>query len=454
MLSLSHPPKPPSFFPYHQNPRLTTENRSRLQQQQQQQQQQQRRLSVSVSASAAKLPFSPPPSSPPGEVYQPFRPPPSSPLPARFRSLSVVERLDVLRLRLGLWHEYAPLISALSRDGFTPSSIEDATGIPGAEQNRLVVAHQVRDSLVASAAFPPDLLAFFDYGGGPELLYELRFLSAAQRAASAARVAERRLDPRGARDLARAVKDFPRRRADDGWRAFSPDSPADCLAFAFFRQSREALDHADRLAALRRALDTADTDSARARIAEEIERRADGSKEEDEEEEAERRAAVPVLRLRYGEVAEAAAVVLLPAVRAAEGAAGVAAAPARLRAQGELGVVAAETAWGRWAVLPGWAPVMEASETAVAVEMEDGRALPWRSILAAAEEAVLVVADRGRRKVEQEGGAYVVDREGRLVVERGKRLMETGVAQAVATVVLVVRPPREEDDQLSEEDWE
>ena len=64
---------------------------------------------------------------------------------------------------MGLWHEYAPLISSLSPDGFKPSSIQEATGISGVEQNCLVIVSQVRDSLLDDkvAAFPPDLLPYF-----------------------------------------------------------------------------------------------------------------------------------------------------------------------------------------------------------------------------------------------------------------------------------------------------
>uniref|UniRef100_A0A0D3HE66 Rubisco accumulation factor 1 C-terminal domain-containing protein n=1 Tax=Oryza barthii TaxID=65489 RepID=A0A0D3HE66_9ORYZ len=163
-----------------------------------------------------KLPFTPPPTAPPDQLYQPFHPPPS-PLPDKYKDLDLGQRLAVLRDRLGLWHEYAPLISALSREGFTPSSIEEATGISGVEQNRVVVATQVRDSLVADeGGFPAELLRYFDSYGGPELLYELRFLNARQRADAARHAIDRRLEPRGVRELARSMKDFPQRRGDDG----------------------------------------------------------------------------------------------------------------------------------------------------------------------------------------------------------------------------------------------
>jgi hypothetical protein len=59
---------------------------------------------------------------------------------------------------------------------------------------------------------------------------------------------------------------------------------------------------------------------------------------------------------------------------------------------------------------------------------------------------VLVVANRGRREV-VEDGIYVVDSEGRLVVEKGRKLGAEGVGEAAAKVLIVVRPPKDEDDR-------
>jgi hypothetical protein len=100
--------------------------------------------------------------------------------------------------------------------------------------------------------------------------------------------------------------------------------------------------------------------------------------------------------------------------------------------------------------LPGWGPVAEAADEAVVIELADGRALPWRS---AEEEKVLVIADRRQTDV-AEDGLYVLEKEGRLVVERGRSLAEQGVATAAAEVVMVVRPPKEVDDMVSDEDWD
>lgn len=77
----------------------------------------------------------------------------------------------------------------------------------------------------------------------------------------------------------------------------------------------------------------------------------------------------------------------------------------------------------------------------------------------------MVVADRGRKEVVEDEGFYMVavdaDDDANaaggygLKVERGRRLKEMGVEESLGTVVLVVRPPKEEiEDQLSDEDWE
>ncbi|KAK1289758.1 hypothetical protein QJS10_CPB18g01641 [Acorus calamus] len=218
----------------------------------------------------------PPPPPPPGSsVYQPFRPPPApAQLPSQYHSLALSDRLEILRNRLGLWHEYAPLIPTLTQDGCSPPSIEEATGISNADQNLFVVAAQVRDSLI-SLKFDADLLAYFDVGGA-ELLYELRLLSAAQRATAARHVVDLHLDPKATLELARAMKDFPRRRDDPGWGSFSAASPGDCLAFTYLRMSVEATSPSDRVASLQRALDAAETESAKTLVLDELERRGGG----------------------------------------------------------------------------------------------------------------------------------------------------------------------------------
>ncbi|XP_002521962.2 rubisco accumulation factor 1.1, chloroplastic [Ricinus communis] len=405
--------------------------------------------------SAALIPSTPPPSN--QQLYQPFRPPPS-PIPSQFSSLDTAGRLEVLANRLGLWYEYAPLIPSLIQEGFSPPSIEESTGISGVEQNRLVVAAKVRESLTQSQT-AAEIVSEFDTGGA-ELLYEIRLLSAPQRAAAARFIVENRLDAKGAEDLARAMKDFPRRRGDKGWESFDYTLPGDCLSFMYYRQSREHKTPSEpRTNALERALDVAESEKAKNEVLKELEGDSEGK--EEKEGEVGDATRVPVVRLRIGEVAEATSVVVLPVCRALQKEKEILEAPWECKSEGEFGVVVAEKGWERWVVLPGWEPVVGLEKGGVVVAFPDARALPWKVNRWYKEEAILVVADRGSKEVNANDGFYLVavdgsgdGRSGGLEVERGSILKERGVEESLGTVVLVVRPPKEQTDQLSDENWE
>ncbi|KAL1368696.1 hypothetical protein HN51_022858 [Arachis hypogaea] len=409
--------------------------------------------SFSVSASLNPSPYIPK-SKPPQQqqLYQPFRPPPS-PLPSQFATLDTAGRIEVLANRLGTWHEYAPLISSLIQDGFTPPSIEELTGISGVEQNRLVVAAQVRESLQQSNT-DPDVLSAFDTSGA-EILYEIRLLSASQRSAAARYIVDNKFDGKGAQNLARAMKDFPGRRGEKGWESFDYTLPGDCLSFMYYRQSREHKNPSDqRTSALEQALKVAVTEKAKNTVLEELKGEGDGN--EEKEDEVGRAVLVPVVRLKYGEVAEATSVIVLPVCKAEKGENEVMEAPFECRSEGEFGVVRAEKAWGRWVVLPRWEPVATVGRGGVVVSFVDARILPWKVNKYYKEEPILVVADRNNTEVVADDGFYLakVDGHDDLMVQRGSALKENGVKESLGTVVLVVRPPKDDtDDQLSDEDW-
>ncbi|VFQ68199.1 unnamed protein product [Cuscuta campestris] len=407
----------------------------------------------------AALIFPPSPGQNPPErkqLYQPFRPPPS-PVPSKYRSLDTNSRLEILTKRLGPWFEYAPLIPSLIQEGFAPSTLEEIAGISGAEQNLLVVASRVRESLLNSG-IDAETLSFFDSGGGAELLYEIRILTADQRAAAADFLVKNRSDVKQSQRLARAMKDFRLRRADRGWARFDPESPGDCLAFSYFRQAKEyeaaSKDELRRLS-LQKALEFAVSDAAKALLEEEKSR----TKSEEKESNVEgHEVTVPLVRMQLGEVAESSALVVLPvAVEAEE----VEAAPWNCIGVGEFGIVEAEKEWRRWVVLPEWKPISGLHRGGAAVRFENGRILPWKESEKNQRDPILVVADRRRKEVVSDNGFYLVFEVGngssnaKLKVERGGTLKENGVEESLGMVVLVVRAPMEGDNgQLSDESWE
>ncbi|XP_057741723.1 rubisco accumulation factor 1.1, chloroplastic-like [Arachis stenosperma] len=387
------------------------------------------------------------------QLYQPFRPPPS-PLPSQFATLDTAGRIEVLANRLGTWHEYAPLISSLIHDGFTPPSIEELTGISGVEQNRLVVAAQVWESLQQSNS-DPDVLSAFDTSGA-EILYEIRLLSASQRSAAARYIVDNKFDGKGAQNLARAMKDFPGRKGEKGWESFDYTLSGDCLSFMYYRQSREHKNPSDqRTSALEQALKVAVTEKAKNTVLEELKGKGDGN--EEEEDEVGRGVLVPVVRLRYGEVAESTSVIVLPVCKAEKGEKEVMEAPFECKSEGEFGVVRAEKAWRRWVVLPRWEPVATVGRGGVVISFLDARILPLKVNKYYKEEPILVVADRENTEVIADDGFYLAKVNGHegLMVHRGLALKEDGVKESLGMVVLVIRPPKDDiDDQLSDEDWD
>ena len=106
-------------------------------------------------------------------------------------------------------------------------------------------------------------------------------------------------------------------------------------------------------------------------------------------------------------------------------------------------------------MLPSWDPVVGLGKGGVVVSFPDARVLPWKVNRWYKEEPILVVADRSKKEVGADDGFYLVNADGEgLKVERGSGLKEKGFTQSLGTVLLVVRPPKEENDELSDEDWE
>lgn len=363
---------------------------------------------------------------------------------------------------MGLWFEFAPLISSLLQDGFISTTLEEITGIASVEQNSLVVAAQVRDSLLQST--DNETVSYFDSPSSPDILYEIRILNTQQRALAARFIIEHGFDGRRAEELARSMKDYPRRYGERGWNSFDGNLPGDCLAFMYFRQAQEHKASSSpelSKAMLEKALEVAETERARQRVIQDLEGKDGGEDEERGTVGRDDLVRVPVVRMGFGEVAESSTVVVFPVCRAEE----VEEAPWDCGMGGEFGVVEAEKGWRRWVVLPGWGPVAGLRRGGVAVTFPwASGVLPWKIKKKDAEEEILVVVDRGLKEVEEaeDDGYYLVatgsgvngrGAEG-MKVERGAKLSKMELDNCLGRVVLVVKPPREEmNDQISEE-WD
>ncbi|CAK7336643.1 unnamed protein product [Dovyalis caffra] len=202
--------------------------------------------------------------------------------------------------------------------------------------------------------------------------------------------------------------------------------------------------------------EAAESEKAKSAILKELEGEGEGKERKGEELGV--GVLVPVVRLKLGEVAEASRVVVLPVCRAEEGQRKILEAPWECRGKVEFGVVVAESEWERWVVLLGWEPLVGLDRGGVVAAFPEARVLPWKANRWYKEESVLVFADSGRKEVKADDGFYLVTLDsagGEFKVERGSALKDRNVVESLGTVVVVVRPPKEEtDDQMNDEDWE
>ena len=169
-----------------------------------------------------------------------------------------------MRARGGHWRTLAGLLPGLARSGVDAMAVEVETGVERATQALWATAAQVHSSLKSD--LHADALSAFDGAdSGPATLNELRNLARDVRAAAALYLAEKGVDPAAAATLARAHREWDRRPVE---RAGFSNTPGDVLAFKHFRDAAECRREGAKEAALKKGVAVADTDAARARLAE------------------------------------------------------------------------------------------------------------------------------------------------------------------------------------------
>ncbi|XP_024402609.1 rubisco accumulation factor 1.1, chloroplastic [Physcomitrium patens] len=378
------------------------------------------------------------------DLYQPFRPPINIETPSG--ATTVTEQLEILRERRGLWYEYASLIPILVRSGYTPSMIEEETGMTGVEQNIIVVGSQVRNSLKANG-FDEEMLRTFDLGGG-ELLYELRILSAQQRRTSAEFVIERKMSPKEACELARSVKDFERRKNSEGYKEFT-SAPGDCLAFAFYRKSIECQDEAEIEKNLQKGLQFCVSDKAKAKFRDALKKLAGKAVSEELEEEG--KTFLQVIRLLEGEAVGTNLPVMLPVADATlksfEDVPSV-----RPQGEGPFNVFSIN-AWTSWVALPGWHPIVSAGAP-VAVNFPDAAKLPLQSNkngVPRLQEPTLIIVDKSDTEADDNQCLYVVAQKDsqELSISSAGNVLDSRV---LGRVIFALRPPVPPSEEAVE--WE
>jgi hypothetical protein len=176
-------------------------------------------------------------------------------------SVDVETLVTQLRRKQGNWVEWGKACQALQKSGMNPQQIFEATGFEPTQQNQVIVAAQVFDSLVAAPA-PAPVQAHFQERGS-DILYELRILTQRDRARAAELALKQGLDADTIKDVAKALKEYSYlKEPPEGF----TDSAGDGVAYNYWKLARQQSDLPARSRLIAQALRFATSDSARQQI--------------------------------------------------------------------------------------------------------------------------------------------------------------------------------------------
>lgn len=169
--------------------------------------------------------------------------------------------LQKLRQKQGNWVEWGQACAYLQKTGYNPQAIFEATGFEPSLQNQIIVGAQVYSSLEKEGA-SPQVLSYYSQRGS-DVLYELRLLTQAERAAAATLTWEHKLDAMEAREVAKAIKEFSRLRELP--QGFSQHA-GDAVAYQYWKLARQYSDLQVRSRLIGKGLKFAHTQTARQQI--------------------------------------------------------------------------------------------------------------------------------------------------------------------------------------------
>lgn len=166
-----------------------------------------------------------------------------------------------LRQKQGTWVEWGQAIAQLQKNGHHPQDIFEATGFEPVQQNQVVVASQVYNSLEKCGS-NADTLAHYQTRGS-DVLYELRLLTQEDRATTADLTFQHKIDADEVREIAKAVKDFSRfPMLPEGFSGH----PGDAVAYQSWKLARQKSDLQERSRLIAKGFRFAHSQTARTQL--------------------------------------------------------------------------------------------------------------------------------------------------------------------------------------------
>jgi hypothetical protein len=163
---------------------------------------------------------------------------------------------ESLRRREGNWVQWGRAFHQLQQQGESSLAIFEETGFTPSQQNQILVAVQVFDSLEASVA------AKYAHQGS-DVLYELRLLPQNQRSRVADFIHHKSMTPTEAKEVVKAMKNLLLLPAlPQGF----TDHPGDALAYQAWKTAKETNDPTAKTRLIAKGLQYAHSESARQSI--------------------------------------------------------------------------------------------------------------------------------------------------------------------------------------------
>lgn len=361
--------------------------------------------------------------------------PPEPPNPAKISNENpsnenaVQMLLTQLRRKEGTWVDWAQSCQTLQRAGLSSQKIFEETGFEPIQQNQIVVAEQVYQSVVKVGVDEATRSHFTQRGS--DLLYELRILSQAERASTASFAVKHGIDSEEIRDLAKAIKEYSYRKENPpGFNG----GPGDALAYYFWRLARQKDDLQERSRLIAQGLRFAESTDARKQIEQLL---TDFT--------VVKSRPAPTLPLYRLETESELPRIIPMAGQMPLSLTDLKAAPMAMPEE-PFGMVTCSGA-GAWVAVPGW-QVIFLAEDPVGL-LTQSRQLP-NYPADAANELVLVIVDRAKREWDADSYFLMADEEQLSFVWHSEPI----TAKIQGKIILILRPKRILDEDYNRELWQ
>ncbi|MFW6264456.1 MAG: RuBisCO accumulation factor 1, partial [Cyanobacteriota bacterium] len=169
--------------------------------------------------------------------------------------------LTSLRRKEGNWADWGHACQQLQKAGYNAQTIFEATGFEPIQQNLVIVASQVYDSLLKAGI--SEAVQSYLLGPRSDVVYEFRILNQPQRVAAATLAMEKQLDVDGAHEVVKAIQEVSRlSKLPEGFTTH----PGDMVAYQAWKRARAKKDLQERSRLIAQGLRFAASASAREQI--------------------------------------------------------------------------------------------------------------------------------------------------------------------------------------------